>query len=88
MKSSYKFWPGIRDKSNMIPNVDYSSGTTNSSNLLKWEPDWWSINVILADAVGALLCWYAGPLSIICAAVASAIYIAATTNNDKKDDKD
>ena len=82
LESSYNFWDDL--KTDVEKNSD--SVDDKTSVILKSstpEPiltrDWWSITVLLWDAVGALLCWYLGPVSIICAVAASAAYIIATT---------
>ena len=38
--------------------------------------------LLLADAIGALLCWNGGPLSVICAVIASIAYIIFIGNKD------
>ncbi len=82
LESSYDFWAGLKTdvEINVGPPDTETSGTLNPSDP---EPilatDWWSIKVLLWDAVGALLCWYLGPVSVLCAVAASAAYIIATT---------
>ena len=82
LECSYNFWNDLKTEAeNASESVDDKSSVILKASIQ--EPvlayDWWSINVLLWDAVGALLCWYLGPVSIICAVAASAAYIMATT---------
>ncbi len=82
LESSYNFWDDLKtDVENNSKSVDDKSSVilkvSNPEPIL--TADLWSICVMLWDAVGALLCWYLGPVSIICAVAASAAFIMATT---------
>ena len=82
IECSYNFWTDLKSDVEDISIDKKTSVLRNDSvqdHILK--VDWWSINVLLWDAVGVLLCWPLGPVSVICGVVASAIYIYITTKD-------
>ena len=76
LQHSYNFWSDLE--------IDITEQRTvysvpDENDIPIYKIDLWSINVLLWDAVGALLCWPLGPVSVICAVIASTAYIVATT---------
>ncbi len=78
LQHSYEFWSNTNI---YIPDQRTIAVVPNETDMTIYGIDWWSINILLWDAVGALLCWPLGPVSVICAVVASSAYIAATTKD-------
>lgn len=72
LENSFDFWSQLGLSAEEIEYEQVSTAVYVQDPKLKIDP--LVIGVILADAIGALLCWNGGPLSIICAAFASIAY--------------
>lgn len=72
LEHSYDFWSQLELKENDIDQEYVTATACAFDPKLKIDPV--VIGILLADAIGALLCWNGGPLSVICATLASIAY--------------
>jgi hypothetical protein len=78
LEDSFDFWSSLKKSETeeiVAARVIVDEGTYDP----KLTIDWYSISILLWDAVGAITCWPLGPFSIICAVVASSAFIVATS---------
>jgi hypothetical protein len=74
LEHSFDFWTGITlDEEGIEYELLESTIYVRDAKLMS------DIGLLLADAIGALLCWNGGPLTVICAVLASIAYIFITS---------
>ncbi len=79
LEHSFIFWSDLKCN---IENKNEFNTSVEPINPQILKIDWWSIDVLLWDTVGVLLCWPLGPVAVLCGLALSAIYIVVTTWDD------
>lgn len=77
LENSYDFWSELKLNAEEI---EYEQ--TVSAVYVKDPKLMCDIGLVLADAIGALLCWNGGPLTVICAVLASIAFFILIGNSD------
>jgi hypothetical protein len=77
LEDSFSFWSTLKEETVAIDSLRLVSD--ESVDVPELGVDWYSICILLWDAVGALLCWPLGPVSVLCAVIASSAFIFAAS---------